>query len=531
MIVGARFTEPIDLNNANLGFELSLNDSFLEQGAKFRKLRSERGISLSGSKVSQTLDMTELHIDQNLAMSDEGTYAKVNLKGAQIGGQFDLSRSRLTDTLFMFELRVGQDLFMEEATFNNVNLQSAHIGWELSLKGSKVNGNLEMDGLQVGSLVMIGQAQFADVSLTGAHVTKQLDLSKSQVTGSLKMNRLEAADGLYMDGGKFNDVDLRTARIGKELDLSQARVTGTLNMERVTVTGGVFLGESAEFDGSIYFVFGNCESLQLAGGIFHQNLNLTGTRITTELNVGMSRYGAATWPGTPALVLRNVTVDAIQDLPNSWPSTLDLVGFTYRNLGGLGSIADRDAEWFVDWLSRSRFSPQPYEQIARILRTQGRPGEANTILYAGRERERLDSSGSLYLWLSTLKIIIGYGYRVWLAIIWLNLLWIFGAFVQWTRPAARNKSVVQLLMYSFEMLLPFLIPGDTKFRRAQWFFQNFNIVPTFFLGGWGFFGRGPKGKKVFLCDSLWGASRGTNFSDFQIFRFAKTRSACPLLPQ
>lgn len=134
------------------------------------------------------------------------------------------------------------------------------------------------------------------------------------------------------------------------------------------------------------------------------------------------------------------------------------------------------------------YSPQPYEQLARILRTQGRPGEADTILYAGRERERLDSSGSLYLWLSTLKIIIGYGYQVWLAIIWLNLLWILGAFVQWTRPAARNKSVVQLLMYSFEMLLPiFRLRGDTKdFRSAPqdiWFhFQSLlGIVLTAFL--------------------------------------------------
>ncbi len=117
----------------------------------------------------------------------------------------------------------------------------------------------------------------------------------------------------------------------------------------------------------------------------------------------------------------------------------------------------------MDWLARSNYSPQPYEQLAHVLRVQGAPDDADRILYAGRERTRLDSSGLEYLWQSILKFVIGYGYHVWRSVLWLGALWIFGAFIQWTRPSARGNTIGQLLVYSFEMLLPvFRLRGSNE---------------------------------------------------------------------
>jgi len=155
---------------------------------------------------------------------------------------------------------------------------------------------------------------------------EQVDLSKSRVTGDLIMNYIEAKDGLFMDNGEFDNVELRTSRIGKEFDLTKSRIAGRLNMERMVATGGVFIGEGAEVEGPIYFVFGNCDSLELAGGTFHQDFDLTGTRIANAL-VLRSRHGPTHWVGNPLLILRNVTADTIQDSPDSWPLKLDLVGF------------------------------------------------------------------------------------------------------------------------------------------------------------------------------------------------------------
>ena len=278
VIVGARFSEPIDLADADLSRDVTLKDCLLENGANFRGLRSNHRISLRGSKIVGVLDMAELHAEQ-------------------------------------------------------------------------------------------------------------LDLSNSWVTGDLKMNYVEASDGLFMDGGKFNKVDLRTARIGKEFDLTKARITGELNMERLVANGGIFMGEGAVVEGPIYFVFGNCESLELSGGTFHQNLDLTGTRITNAL-VLESRHGPTHWVGNPLLILRNVTAEEIQDSPDSWPPKLDLVGFTYRTFGGVDEHGQaRRVDWFIEWLGKGSYSPQPYEQLAQVLRTQGAPGDSDKFFMQG-ENER-----------------------------------------------------------------------------------------------------------------------------------------------
>jgi hypothetical protein len=53
-----------------------------------------------------------------------------------------------------------------------------------------------------------------------------------------------------------------------------------------------------------------------------------------------------------------------------------------------------------------------------------------------------------------IEFVIGYGYHVWQAVLWLGILLIAGAGVQWTRPSAKGNNVGQLMLYSFEMLLP-----------------------------------------------------------------------------
>jgi hypothetical protein len=115
-------------------------------------------------------------------------------------------------------------------------------------------------------------------------------------------------------------------------------------------------------------------------------------------------------------------VDAIGDTAeeNVWPAQLDLDGFVYRRVGGYHSDADvditrRGSEWFIDWLGRDQpYSPQPYEQLAKVLHEMGHAEEANDVLFAGRERARNRAwqEGALGTWLGlwALQLTIGYGY-------------------------------------------------------------------------------------------------------------------------
>jgi hypothetical protein len=52
-------------------------------------------------------------------------------------------------------------------------------------------------------------------------------------------------------------------------------------------------------------------------------------------------------------------------------------------------MAVRPAAWFVQWLVKDRtIAPQPWHQLADVLRSSGRPEIADAVLYAGKERER-----------------------------------------------------------------------------------------------------------------------------------------------
>jgi hypothetical protein len=81
-IFGGRFTEKIDLQNAELQNGLWLQRCLLEKGVDFSWLRSSRPIGFAGSKVGGKLEMYGLHVDSNLFLHSEAEFADINLRGA-----------------------------------------------------------------------------------------------------------------------------------------------------------------------------------------------------------------------------------------------------------------------------------------------------------------------------------------------------------------------------------------------------------------------------------------------------------------
>lgn len=421
-IVGARFTEAVDLQGAQLKHVLGLGWSRLEKGADLRRVRSAHSIGFSGSKVESTLNMNGLHLDASLFMRDGAEFADVVLVTARVGGQLDLTASKVTGKLDMTGLHVGADLFM-------------------------------------GS-----EAQFAEVSLRGAHVRAQLDLTGSKVTGKLDMDGLRVDQSLYMmDKAEFAEVNLSNAHVGGQLGLIASKMSGTFTCSSTEIQGDVYLGRGAEFAGPIVFVFGRVGgSFELAGGSFHQHVDLTGTQIAGELRLGSSRHESAKWFDNSILTLRNARADAIQDLSDAWPpGSIELTGFTYRSLGGFYAaerdpMGERAVRWFQDWLGKQQYAAAPYEQLASVLRSQGRPKEASEILYTSRERERSRAPFLRYIWLTAMSWLIGYGHHIDRALIWVAGFLIAGLAALRISGEGPRNGMPYGIAYSFDMLLPII---------------------------------------------------------------------------
>jgi len=346
-----------------------------------------------------------------------------------------------------------------------------------------------MAGLQVDGNLFMVQGESGQVILQGAHIGGELNLGGSKVPGTLDMVGLQVDRALLMKGAEFGEIDLVNAHVGGQLSLSGSKVTGTLDMDDLQVDSTIFMGRGAKFDGPINLLFGKVGgNLELAGGLLKRTVDFTGTQIGGELRPGSSRNGPARWSPKRALILRDVKADAIQDLSDSWPDTLDLNGFTYRSLGGLFAnekdpMISRSVEWFENWLGKqASYTSAPYQQLAAILREQGRSDDADEILYSGKERERAQSSSRHYIWLTVNDLVIGYGYHVWRALYWVAILLAAGTmlFLRCSREGREHGALFSFI-YSFDMLLPIIRLREKNYQidlqgRVQYYFYFHKIM-------------------------------------------------------
>ena len=196
-------------------------------------------------------------------------------------------------------------------------------------------------------------------------------------------------------------------------------------------------------------------------------LNLTGTSIAGILILGTSDDDLTRWKDGGVLILRNTHVASIQDKvtaeDDAWPTEIQFDGFVYDQLGGplgIGSEADmmsREVSWYIEWMSRDlSYSPQPYQQLAIIFRKAGYPKKANSILYAGRERERRYATGASRVGLEMLKWTIGYGFgtRYFRALWWIAGFVGFGMFVLKISGEGKRNNMPYGLSFSLDHLLP-----------------------------------------------------------------------------
>jgi hypothetical protein len=341
-IVGARFTEQIDLQQAELEHNLFLVQCVLEKGANFMGLRSAHTLLLGNSTVSASLDMTELqvgylfiknaaltdvnlgdaHVDDRLYLTgssiagrldmgglhvggdlfisgskfagqlnmnafrvrghlsmDKAAFTDVELSAADVGGQLILDGSTVTGQLNMPLLHVEGDLHMNNVNASKVTLNGAHVGGALALVGSKIAGQLDLSILQAGSLFMNGKAEFAEVKLIDAHVGDKLSLASSKVSGELDMNELRVGGDLSLSHAELAEVNLTAAGVGSEIDLTGSKITGVLNMNTLQARE-LMMYDNAEF-----------KEVKLIGAHIGDHLSLNGSKVTNTLNMNGLQVG------------------------------------------------------------------------------------------------------------------------------------------------------------------------------------------------------------------------------------------------
>ena len=124
---------------------------------------------------------------------------------------------------------------------------------------------------------------------------------------------------------------------------------------------------------------------------------------------------------------------------------------------------------FLNWLDRDEvYSPQSYRQLAKLLQSVGYTDLAVGILYDGRERDRRETDLSEMKWwfLSVLKIMIGYGYgwRYFIAVIWLIGLTAIGVVALGFSEDGKQWGLLERVWYSADMVIPVIRLREKHYR-------------------------------------------------------------------
>jgi hypothetical protein len=387
-LAGARILGQLDLEAAEVICPLLLRGCWFAEPIILDEAQAP-AVRLPGCHLPG-LNADQLTTRGNLQLSDGfTTRGEISLFGAHIGGQLDLSGATLTNpkgfALIGDTLTVERAMFCREgfAATGQVRLLGAHIGSQLDLSGATLTNPdgvaLNADGLTVDQSMACGEgfAATGEVRLVGAHVGGSLDLSGAALTSREGVALF--GDGLTVD----QDMNRREGFTANgEVRLLGAHISGQLDLSRATFTNpdGIAL------------------SLQ-------------------ELRADALILRDLTQP--PELVdFDYVHVGVLVDEPASWPRQAVLDGFAYEALYEDPPVSARQR---LDWLARNPrgYSPQPYEQLAAVYRRAGRDNDARTVAIAKQRARRRTLALPGRLWSLLLDGLVGYGYRTWLAGVWL----------------------------------------------------------------------------------------------------------------
>ena len=429
------------------------------------KLIDPEGIAVLGARVVGSLNLDLVHPPFGLRLVRCSIAESMSLQNAELGflslrgsytGEIKAGGSHLLHGLFMNSgfhasgevffgnARIDGDLNCSGGSFTHNKAEGTE-PWAaempaLFLGVSRIQGPIWLsEGFQANGAVDVNGVTCTDLICSGGRFVNPgnvaLNALLANVSHAVALNgnrRLEGmeADGLVQFGG---------AKVGGVFWAMGAKLLGKQNEPHGFTAGALSVGE----------------------GFFWQNVEL--------------QNGAT-------LDLSDSSVGGLLDDESSWPQPgrLAIDGFTYGDFYAGPTDARSRLRWIglesgppPPWLNlESGFHPQPYRELAKVLRNRGDDAGARQVLIAEERARYADLSLPVRIWGAFLGIVIAYGYEPMRAVAWSLAVVLLGwAAVTmgkragvlrptWpeNRPASTDDPYEELhpLLYSLDVFLPFV---------------------------------------------------------------------------
>ncbi|MGW3445475.1 oxidoreductase [Streptomyces sp. NPDC001076] len=420
-----------------------------------------------------------------------GAVPSLRLVGARIVGPLDLAGAQLAHTLWLEECWFDEAVNLLGATTRTLVFKGCRVPG-IEAGATRIEGNLDLGR----SIVESGAPSHFHHRITA------LSLTNARVAGGVILNKAElnapggwalAGGGLVMEGGLFcrpgfvarGEVRLPGAQLPGGLYMNGARLEEpsprglALNLEN-SVTSTVILSSGFVANGTVELRGARVSAgLSLAGAVLSGPPDGNGPSLSAPLMQAVDFDFALAEPPTGVVDLRGAQVSYLRDSERSWPDVVELDGFVYGSIRGDEGAGRPEAAGQrnsvtrrVAWIRRSPgYNPQPYEQLASWYRKAGHDDEARRVLLAKQRHRRQTLPLAARAWGHLLDVTVGYGYRPWLAGVWLLALALLGtlSFGGSPRPVQQGEGPpFQPLVYTLDLLIPIGGLG----QRTAWYWPD-----------------------------------------------------------
>ncbi|MBC8738556.1 hypothetical protein F6X40_17495 [Paraburkholderia sp. UCT31] len=395
----------------------------------YRELVAERGLSLSGVHVIGDFNVSRRSLPGDIQFHCFAFDDSVSFRNTMIGGSLVFDDGEFYEPPNLSGSHVNGDLRFSLILFTRLKLDS------FDMENISVDGSFEIHGLRPDINTLALRSSTVGSLIIGRTKIYVVDVSHAKI------------HNLFLPAGPIAVVDLENADIG-----------GTLHLH------------SMDFD-AVDATDAHIARLLMDVSPRSRPLDKEPTCSGRELP-------------EQVLQLRGASIDEIvgnTDM-DTWPNQISLSGLSFKHFRIIGSKnkleSDNLKKYFPCLLERAtsnRYEPSTYQAVADYLEKTGEPAASAAVGFAGKNREKRDTCSKVftrdaaehiltctYLWLSW--GLVGYGYRLYLSIIWAAAFIGIGAGVFSHMLEARFAQVPIGFAYSFDMFLPLVRLRDEHYK-------------------------------------------------------------------
>jgi hypothetical protein len=395
---GMRVEGVLDLDDARIPFPVRVKDCVFTDNIQLERARLP-SLALINCSV-RNIKAAGIHIEGEAELND-GFRARgeVNFVGATIGGALDFQKAKLHNpggiTLYANRAKIGASLYLR--------------------KGFTSRGEINLTRATIGSNLDCGRSRLINpgheaMNATSTEIFGNILLRNARTAGVINLKATNVHGFIACEGARLNDLRDRTGCQRSE--------------EGSKFIGKALIAVSARFGGDCLLN----DKFRAQGAVEFNKAKIEG-------NLECTKAELRTGDGA-ILNLEQASSLTFRDDVNSWPAEgkLLLDGFSYGRIYA-EPIPDNSLDR-LDWLRlqpKETFLPQPYEQLASVLKTMGHGNQARKVMIAKNKRNAsfirsqfkkkegrpFHRFGRLFKqewwWYNSLGKLIGYGYKPWRA--------------------------------------------------------------------------------------------------------------------